>query len=329
MEKRKKRVWLYLCGAFALLHLLLYAVPLILDHDPDWLSGFRGNVVAGVLGSLFFLVLGFYLNQEFEELQAETHDVVVEMQKIQKSTHEVVIEVGSIQRATNAQTRRQEKVAHFVRFLHREAYHDVRFPNLKTKGEPLGLQYTITPVRENGQPRRYTTEMSESYVVKVLDIAFREELEPEQLREYGSSPIKVGEYYFCGFYNDAWHMGPEDHHLEHEFYLSGKLGHVEHVISANDFIGENNPPGGSRSLGMFVVVSDGTRAGVGVGGAGVELFEAPGPSFYVKINSAPPKRLDMTVVPPEVEDLDGYFATAEARERFRSTLLDQIKGSRA
>jgi len=32
-------------------------------------------------------------------------------------------------------------------------------------------------------------------------------------------------------------------------------------------------------------------------------------------------------MPPEVEKLDGYFATPEARDRFRSTLLEQIKGS--
>lgn len=334
MPKPRKLGWVFWIGLLAVGHIMLYAAPLCLGHDPDWLNGFRGNVVAGVLGSLFFLVLGIYLNREIEQLQVETHDVVFELKKIQDATRQQTSQIERMQAATlklvedrERQVKSQETYDCFIRFLSRETYHNIRLPKLKRPSEPLGLQYRIAPVREHGQPRRRTTEMSEVFVISVDSIAYRDQMEPVKLREYDSSPIKVGEYYFCGFYNGAWHLGLEDHHLEHEFYLSGKVGQIERVTSANDFVGENNPPEGSKSLGTIVVTTEGVLARSGQGGARVELFEALGRRFYVKINSAPPKLLDLTVMPPEVEKLDGYFATPEARDRFRSTLLEQIKGS--
>ncbi|MBL7554651.1 MAG: hypothetical protein JNM24_02430 [Bdellovibrionaceae bacterium] len=87
------------------------------------------------------------------------------------------------------------KIFEFERFLKKEAYHNVRFPNLKPNNNSLGLEYTIKPVREMGtnESIKLETEMWSAYVVFVEEPAHIEVLSEEQLKDYDGSPIKSGE----------------------------------------------------------------------------------------------------------------------------------------
>lgn len=170
-------------------------------NDPAWIAGFRGNILAGLLGSVMFLLLGLFLDDEVGELTKKTSKLTEETKKLSEETHNLV----------EADARRQDtqrRIDRFHRFFHNESYHDVTFEDLKRPHHPLGLVYTICPLKdEKGQPRIYRTEMQELYIVRVQKIAFEEVLEPEALAEYDGSPIRVGAAYFCEYVNDAWHMG--------------------------------------------------------------------------------------------------------------------------
>jgi hypothetical protein len=243
------------------------------DKDPALLSGFRGNVISGLFGGVLFLLFGFYLNHELEKLQIETHTLTVE-------------------RAIRDEE--QRKIERFMAFLRTEQYHDVRFPNLKTPTEPLGLVYTVEPVRdENGEPKRHVSEMDVSYVVKVRCVAQEEERTSENLADYDNAAIHTGEFCFCRFYNGEWHMGRDVLGFTewHSFYLSGKVGPIQHGMSANDFVGASAPPENAERVCRFLVKDDGTRMSGSGGATPVEIFRTKGGELLIQFYGAPPKYL--------------------------------------
>lgn len=277
--------------------LALHAVALwcMRGSEPAWLSGFSGSLVTNISTGVLFLLLGLHLNQEIE----------------------LLIRDGAEREKAERDLKR------FMRFLRTERYHDVRFPTLKTRLHPLGLEYTVESVR-----RRHVSEMETSYVVRVRSIAQERVLSAEKLAEYDDAPIAVGEYYFCRFYNRTWNMGSDTSGGGWlPFYLSGKVGPVFDAVSANDFVGASRAPEGSRLLCRFLVREDGSLM-TGFGGCTpVEVLESPDGLLLLLLPNAPPKlverRVDGNEEPLVIQDFQGYFP-GEARCRFMSTLRTEL-----
>jgi len=287
-------------------------------QDPALVNGFRGNVISGLMAGLLFLFLGFALNEDLENLQKETHN-------LQQETHAL-----TKQRAEREQ--RQRKIDEFMNFLQSERYHDVRFPELTTSTEPLGLDYTIEPVRDAaGKPKCRVTEMEVAYVVSVRSPSYPELREPENLADYENAPIHTREFYFCRFYDDAWHMGQEFIPWRNwfRFYLSGKVGPVEHGMSANEFMGVTGEPEGAERYCRLVLKKDGTLM-KGSGGAYlVEVLRAKDGAFFIQFHEAPPKRLhrEKDETGEErlvIDNMDGYFP-GPARANFMRVLADELR----
>lgn len=287
----------------------LIFVPL---QDPVLITGFRGSVISGIFGGMMFLFLGLYLNEEIERLIQETHDLIA---------------------AREARDANQRKVEQLLRFLRNEQYHDARFPDLKTSADPAGLDYTIEPVRDAaGRPRRMVTEMDEAYVVRVRGPAHREVRDPESLAEYENAPIRTKEYYFCRFYNSDWHMGQDSIGWKwHRFYLSGKVGPVEHGISANEFIGITaERPEGLRLL--FALLHDPQEGTVLTGSGGgnpVEVFAAENGTLLAQFYDSPlkPLRVERDAAGRAhiaIEDSEGHFP-GPARANFMRVLMEELR----
>jgi hypothetical protein len=78
--------------------------------------------------------------------------------------------------------------------------------------------------------------MRSRWVVEVVGPSHESIRDAESLKEYAFSPIRDGEFYYCEFYNGTWHLDDGTGFKSCVFYLSGKVGPVEHHESANDYV---------------------------------------------------------------------------------------------
>jgi hypothetical protein len=308
---RKRRLTWWAVSLIAVQLVLVGATLLVTPNaDPALLSGFRGNLLGGVLTSALFLVIGLYFGEDLGALQAATHDLVHEREQREEQ---------------------QRKVRRFLDFLEHEGYHDIRLPGLKTELQPLGLEYRATPVRdEDGKPRVMQTEMETRYFITVEGPSYADVRPKEHLDEYDDAPIRTGEAYYCQFFNSAWHMFRELPEKPYEFYLSGKVGPTTHEATASEYLGIVHPPAGTTRLCRFLVAPDGSLMKEAGGCFPVEVYIDEREGLYLKVGDAPVKRVrrerdadsgaDFFVI----ENFHGYF-TGRSRENFRSALDAELR----
>ncbi len=206
-----KRLWLArrswpLIGALVLVAAMVAFV--FVFEEPPWLSGIKGNLTGEVVGGVLFLLLGFHFGKKVESIILRRADL----------------------------DEQRERMNRFIRFLESERHYNVCFPALATEANSHGLVYRLEPARHEGKAVKRETEIDTLFVVRVARPAYEDVLEPEQSADYKRSPIKIGGFYFCDFYNGEWHMGPSTARREWlEFHLFGKQGEMEHSVTAEKF----------------------------------------------------------------------------------------------
>lgn len=267
------------------------------NGEPAWMQGFKGNLFGEILGGVAFVILGLHLGQRLDKLVEKDIEDRKHAERVR---------------------RLEEQFDHFLRY---EAWHDARFPSLVTPAHPIGLDYTIEPVRdESGEPRVHRTEMHTSYLVRVREPAQRAFSDALHLADYEAAPIHCGEYYLARFYNGSWHMGQSsvgDDWLP--CYLSGKLGHAEFGFYANSLLdGLLAAPPNSKIIKQTILDEHGRESN---GGWQVSVYRADDGRVWVQpCRTAPPKPVYIEVdvlndtKRPVFEDFEGYFP-GEARER--------------
>lgn len=188
----------------------------------------------------------------------------------------------------------REAVRRFEDFMAHESHHDIRFPELKSESNPLGLEYTIQPVLDaTGSPLSNKNEMTNRWVIKIAGPAQEDVISPEDLKEYENSPIHDNEYYYCEFYNGSWHLS-SDGWTSHSFYLSGKVGQVEHMESANSFVKRHRPQEAGHLVEVFHVVLSTQGVRGQKSGNLFSVLKNNSDKYYLCINDSPPKPIYLT-----------------------------------
>jgi hypothetical protein len=211
--------------------------------------------------------------------------------------------------------------------MRNESHHDVRLPEFATDRHPLGLEYTIRPVRdEQGEPLRDKGEMRDRWLVEVVGPAHERFQSKADLKAYESSPIRDGEHYYCEFLNDNWHL-TDGWESRHHFYLSGKVGPVEHLEPPNAFVerylGKLRPP--LKELFSVVLSTKGKRL---TGGGGGNMFQAlgePGGGLVLRINNSPPK--EMYTINSQGNEANWRFVIEKLRGHGEATVRANIRRS--
>ena len=163
------------------------------------------NVTAGFINLCLLL---FIVHRFHKENTKRIHEI----KEISEKNEDVL-------KRTEFLFEQEQKIAQFEKFLKFGSYRNVRFPDLTFLNHPIGLRYTIQPARDDEfKPRKKSSEMGSYWIVKVLGPANEKFLSNDELLEYENSPIKDGEYYWCSFFNDEWHMS-EDSLKWHKFHL--------------------------------------------------------------------------------------------------------------
>jgi hypothetical protein len=306
--------------ALPLIILAVYALNTYSESLPDWATplfeGYGGNLTGEIVGGVLFLLLALFLDARTEANIEHIRDVTTRSEERLDERERLL---------------RQERVIfQFEQFLRRESYHDVMFTGLKPSPESFGLEYTIEPVRDGstGEPRKYETEMTTLYVVKVRGPAHWDVLDEKQRKEYETSPIRDGEYYFCQFFNGSWHMSTGDLDDAYAFYLSGKVGPVQYGMHANEFMEQfENPLRGRELLGTVNLKPDGT---VLVGGGGCdpyEIYRDEDGNLYLRIWKSLPKKMYFTN-PKNTYDDSGWFFVIEGIRGFaHGKKLENVKAA--
>jgi hypothetical protein len=288
---------------------------------PGWLrpvlEGFGGNITAGVVGSFLFLLLTVHLDKRTTRQIDRIHQAASKSEEILSRRQRIL--------------RNQEHMQQFDDFLRRHSYYDVRFPDLKSAPELLGLQYTIEPIRDpkTNQPLKHETEMEVKYVIRVQGPDHWQFMKKVEQEAYEGSPIREGEYYFCQFFNDSWHMAPDSVGAEaHCFYLSGKVGPSERGTSANAFVARTvDPPVNSmvKVAHLFLRTEDGTVL-EGEGGCDqYDIYKDKSGTPFLSINDSPPKKIYFTNPPNTYGEADWVFVIADIRGRASGQKLENIK----
>lgn len=277
-----------------------------------WGTGFPsiawwGKVLTGTASTaILFGVINRYAIAVNREKSGEKTDDI----------HRLVKESEAVLAKREKLLEADRKIHQFEQFLRKESYHNIRFPKLKPHEDALGLEYTIRPVRDDktGEPLKYETEMDAMYVVKVDGPAHISVMDAEALKGYEDSPIRDGEYAFCKFFNESWHLGHDTFPTPFEFYLSGKVGPVEYGQTANQFMQYlDNQLSDKTIVSTFYLKLDGTPM-VGVGGCDkYEIYTDSDKNLYLKITNSLPKLMYFTNPKDTYLDKDWFFAIEDIR----------------
>ena len=289
--------WITIAALIVLAYLMAWVSP------PCFLKplfeGYGANISSSILCGLLLLFLALYFNSETEAKVAETRDLAAKSEAA-LAKREAILE-------------RERRIFEFEQFLKRESYHNVRFPKLKPRPDSIGLEYTIRPYRDPvlNEPAVYENEMERLYVVQVEGPAHWSVLNDHQKREYDTSPIRDGEYYFCRFFNDSWHMGTENVFSEHEFYLSGKVGPATYGQSATDFVSSVRKPLEAMTLKAQIYLNpEGTKRSDDVSVDSYRIYTDTAGNVYLVVNSSMPKQMYYTN-PEETYTDTGWYEVIE------------------
>jgi hypothetical protein len=329
MLKFRHKHWIY-----PSLSLVLFAVLFAVGfagsfaHLPEgiraYLDGFGGSLISSGIVALSFFLLALFFDKLLE-------NKVDRIQQVSANSEQILYERERLLEV-------ERNILRFEQFLKKESYHEVRFPDITTAHERLGLLYRIEPVRdsETGDPRVYRTEMREFYVIKVRGPAYYELMSCDRQAEYADSPIRSNEYYFCAFGDDSWRMGTEASYLPYRFYLSGKVGPVESVISANQFMARFQDPIGKRKkVAEFLLQSDGKRMSRMPGSSGSihEIYTDEKGELFLRIHDSQLKRIYYKIgvlsgrsekQTLEIDDILG-FAHGKQLDNIKRIILEELK----
>jgi hypothetical protein len=317
-NRRRRRLYLYaFFAAFAPVLALAYLAHAYQEAIPRWLrplvDGYGGNLSSEIVGGLLFLLLALFLDAQTEEKIDNIRDVTSKSEALLSERERLL--------------RNERTIRQFEEFLRRESYHDVRLTDLSPKP---GLEYTIIPVRDpvTGEPRRRETEMDTKYLVKVQGPAHWEVMDAEERKKYETSPIRNGEYYFCHFFNDSWHLGSDSVLPEpHRFYLSGKVGPGEWGESANAFMRTfDDPFKNLEKVAHLLLALDGTTMKGRAGGCDqYDIYRDSEGGLFLRIHDSPPKKLYYTNPPNSFDDNGWFLVIADVMGHASGQKLANIK----
>jgi Ca2+/Na+ antiporter len=218
-ENNKKRNFIFIILSIVILIFILS----YFKKDLSVLD-FSINIFVGIL----FLLLALYFDQSLEE----------KINTINELT----------QKSENALTRREEELEsekrwqRFIHFIENDTNYNIRIPETKTSNHPLGLEYTIEPVRDTktNQLILYKNSIEQMHIIKIKepanwDFILSTKENEALIKDYEISPIKVGEFYYCKFFNNRWNLSFNQEKF-YEFYLSSKMGEAYLVVSASEFM---------------------------------------------------------------------------------------------
>lgn len=223
--------------------------------------------------------------------------------------------------------KQMSRMRQFEEFMANGSYYDICLPDLKSDAAPIGLHYTIRPARnEHGQPFRVKDDMSDRWLVEVLGPAHANVMSDEELKRYDASPICDGEYYYCEFYNGYWHMSNGGvPGVVQRFYMSGMVGQVRWLQSANTFAAQNRAFGADHKHLFDVLLDDQGKPGR-VGYVYSVSTDDKG-SLFLRIDDSPPKKMYMTNPAHTLGDEGWYFEIDDLRGHGTSDVLSNIRES--
>ncbi len=321
LQKKHKYLLMYFVYTAAMISLGM-VVNVNDGNYVGWLAvltgGFGGNLLAGAVGGLVFIPLAIFLDTQTEEKLKYVKEATEHREKILEE---------------------ERNIRHFEEFLKEQTYHDVRFPEIRVEQNSIGLEYLIRSVRvpKTQIPLVKESEMETLNIILVDHPSNIEVLQAEDLRDYDDSSIRENEYYFCKFFNGDWHMSLNGISDWHRFYLSSKMGQVETVITANEFMEKRNAPLGDMKLMITLKLKqDGTKL-VGSGGfIGYDLYRDATGGVHLKVSNCLSKRVYLTNLQRSydelahwvlvIENLRGY-ASRSVRENITAavkTALDEL-----
>ncbi len=344
----KRRRW-WLVAFFVAIGLFVKGTFWLADNAsglPSWTKnltdGFGGNVTSEILGGLLFLLLAFYVDatmeqniEDIREVATATKEKSEQIQELAAATKQNSEEIREV--ATKSEQRLAERerilederaIFQFEQFMRKESYHDVVFPDLGPTRGLWGLEYTIEPVRDakTGEPRKYQSEMTEAYIVRIRGPAHWEVMEPEDRKAYEDSPIRDAEYYFCQFYDRSWHMATGAIAPAYKFRLSGKTGPLEHGVSANEFMERfDDPFKGMNKIATILLNPDGTVF-EGVGGCDAcEIYTNSGGAPFLRVGRSLPKKMYFTNPANTYDDSQWFFTVENMRGYAHGQTLENMK----
>lgn len=319
IEESSTNIWLI---AFSLLMVLfifsaifLFLYPPLPDSTLGrFTNGFTGGVVSGIGQGFLFLFLSLHMSQLTEARVKISTDILREQAD---------------------RIERERRILRFEEFLKNGNHYNIRFPDLKPTPNSLGLEYKIVPHRDpGGAPSQLSSRAGPLYIVQVISPAHEGVLDYERLLDYENSPIKDGEYYFCSFFNGAWHISQESVGADDEtyrFYMSGRVGEMEYGQTANQFLGFNREPADMRQIFRLLITPDGMVLRDGESADVYLAYVNDQGSTFLKINESPLKKiylLDQEEAPEDwflyVENFRGY-RTAEYRERVLALIENSFR----
>lgn len=320
LEKNRNLIFFGLTTTILLI--FLYFLPKLTFLEP-YTRDFNGNIAGEIIGGVLFLFLALHLQKESDERLRQVDDRLLKVDSSIETMEKIVIEREEM-------LRREKEIFRFKQFLENEAYHNIRFPDLVFSEGSLGLEYTIEPCRSDlNHPLVRSSEFENLYLIKIRDIAFRNVMNKEDFIEYESSPIHLGEYYFCSYYNGSWHMSLESGAAkDYKFYLSGKSGEGEYGTSANEFVNAHYVPENYQKLFTLRIGRNGeiTKSSF----TPYDIYSDEDQNLYLQIWRSPLKKIYYTTrngthdVPPtwilSIENFHGY-----GDQNFRHSIKSHIE----
>src|SRR3989338_6123626 len=210
-------------------------------------------------------------------------------------TETLVEKSTSILEQNERRLKMEWRIKQFENFMTSEGYHNIRFPELKSNINGLGLEYTIEPIRDSeGRPHKKISEMYEYYLIRVRPLRWNDFLDIDSIKQYEDSPICEGEPYYCQFMDGEWHMSRESFGDWHRFYMSCKTGMCESGQSANHFMGHSQEPTDMEKVCELYITDEGTEL-IGGGGCTVyRIFKDSKGNLFVQVHDSPLKKLYLT-----------------------------------
>jgi len=295
-DNLNKYPWKWLLASYCWLSILIGGCLYLTKYPPEangfldiLTKNFNGNMFAGILTSIYFVFLGLHLNSQNDN-NLENIRQIIERWKRERDSERIY--------------------QRFLDFLKDETYHDVRFPEIKSTAECIGLSYTIEPVREvkTGKLVVKKSEMKTHYLIKVLPLDQSIRDWPEQIIKYQNSPIREDEYYFCEFYNGSWHMSSDDIGSPvYKFNLSGKVGPVESSYNANVYALSSVFQTKYTEVGQLLINESGAPANlIEEHVVVILLLKDNEGNYFIKIDYSPAKKVYYTN-PKNSFKTDDYF----------------------
>ena len=194
--------------------------------------------------------------------------------------------------------RAANKMKRFEDFMLNESEINIQLAELGTKDNLPGLRYTIAPARSNQGKLIFLKEESEiRWIVKVIGPAEYSYLNEDALAAYDNSPLCDGEYYYCDFFNNQWHLTKNYNGNSIAFNTAGKPIKAKIVENANEYVErklgykENN----LEQLTSFDLDAYGrlTKQQLNIR-YHCKIFEDTADKVFLRINSSPPKSVYLT-----------------------------------